>query len=51
MFLLGNAFYTLIEMFCREYSFREMFIFGGLIFVMDRLLSSKFSWRVDLLLH
>ena len=51
MFLLGCAFYTLIEMFWRGYSFREMSILGGLIFVTGGLLNNKFSWKMDLLLQ
>lgn len=51
MFLLGCAFYTLIEMFWRGYSFREMSILGGLIFIVGGLLNNKFSWKMDLLLQ
>lgn len=33
MFVLGCAFYTLVEMLWRGYSFRLMSLSGGLIFV------------------
>lgn len=51
MFILGCAFYTLIEMLWRGYSFRLMSLSGGLIFVAGGALNNKFSWKMDLLLQ
>ena len=51
MFILGCAFYTLVEMFWRGYSFRLMSLSGGLIFVVGGTLNDKFSWKLDLLLQ
>lgn len=51
MFILGCAFYTLIEMLWRGYSFRLMSLSGGLIFVAGGTLNDKFSWKMDLLLQ
>ena len=38
-------------MFWRGYSFREMSILEGLIFVTGGLLNNRFSWKMDLLLQ
>lgn len=51
MFILGCAFYTLVEMLWRGYSFRLMSLSGGLIFVVGGTLNDKFSWKLDLLLQ
>lgn len=51
MFILGCAFYTLVEMLWRGYSFRLMSLSGGLIFVVGGTLNDKFSWKMDLLLQ
>lgn len=51
MFILGCAFYTLVEMLWRGYSFRAMSVAGGLIFVLGGTLNDRFSWRMDLLLQ
>lgn len=51
MFILGCAFYTLVEMLWRGYSFRLMSLSGGLIFVVGGTLNNKFSWKLDLLLQ
>lgn len=51
MFILGCAFYTLVEMLWRGYSFRLMSLAGGLIFVAGGTLNDKFSWKMDLLLQ
>lgn len=51
MFILGCAFYTLVEMLWRGYSFRLMSLAGGLIFIAGGTLNDKFSWKLDLLLQ
>ncbi len=51
MFLLGCAFYTLIEMIWRGYSFRAMSLAGGIIFLAGGTLNDRFSWKMDLLLQ
>lgn len=51
MFILGCAFYTLVEMLWRGYSFRLMSLSGGLIFVAGGNLNNKFEWKMDLLLQ
>ena len=51
MFILGCAFYTLVEMLWRGYSFRAMSVAGGLIFVAGGTLNDSFSWKIDLLLQ
>ncbi len=51
MFILGCAFYTLVEMLWRGYSFRLMSLSGGLIFLIGGFLNNKFSWKMDLLLQ
>lgn len=51
MFILGCAFYTLVEMLWRGYSFRAMSVAGGVIFVAGGTLNDRFSWKMDLLLQ
>lgn len=51
MFILGCCFYVGFEIMYRGYSYRLMFISGGIIFLFGTLLDDKFGWKMDLLLQ
>ena len=51
MFILGCCFYTGIEVVYRGYSFRLMFLSGGILFLFGALLNNRFGWKMDLLLQ
>lgn len=51
MFILGCAFYVLIEIVFRGYSFRWMALAGGITWIFGGNLNNKFSWKMDLLLQ
>ena len=51
MFILGCAFYVLLEIVFRGYSFRWMALAGGITWILGGNLNNKFSWKMDLLLQ
>jgi len=51
MFILGCAFYVLLEIVARGYSFRWMALAGGISFYFSGTLNNRFSWKMDLLLQ
>lgn len=51
MFILGCAFYVLIEIVFRGYSFRWMALAGGITWIFGGNLNNKFSWKMDLFLQ
>ena len=51
MFCVGAFLYMIVECSFRGYTFWQMGVLGGTVFLIGSLLNNKFSWKLDLLLQ